>query len=96
MQRLQAAKQAGSPFDLVVIDVPMPEMDGFGATAAIRKREKGTARPHQIVIAMTAHTIAGNRESRLRAGMDGYVSKPFRLTELLRKIETLTGGMAST
>jgi CheY-like chemotaxis protein len=96
MQRLQAAKQAGSPFDLVVIDVPMPEMDGFGATAAIRKREKGTAGPHQIVIAMTAHTIAGDRERCLRAGMDGYVSKPFRIANLLKEIEALTGSTAIT
>jgi len=83
-------------FDVVLMDVQMPEMDGFEATAAIREREKATAAPHQIVIAMTAHAIAGDRERCLRAGMDGYVSKPFRIVELLKEIETLTGSTAST
>jgi len=83
-------------FHVILMDVQMPEMDGFEATAAIRKREKGTPGPHQIVIAMTAHAIAGDRERCLLAGMDGYVSKPFRLAELLREIEALTGSIAAT
>jgi signal transduction histidine kinase/CheY-like chemotaxis protein len=83
-------------FDVVLMDVQMPEMDGFEATAAIRQQEKGTPGQHQIVIAMTAHAIAGDRERCLRAGMDGYVSKPFRLAELLREIEVLTGTPAAT
>jgi two-component system sensor histidine kinase/response regulator len=83
-------------FDVVLMDVQMPEMDGFEATAAIREREKGTSGPHQIVIAMTAHAIAGDRERCLKAGMDGYVSKPFRLAELLKEIEVLTGTTVST
>jgi CheY-like chemotaxis protein/nitrogen-specific signal transduction histidine kinase len=83
-------------FDVVLMDVQMPEMDGFEATAAIREREKATAAPHQIVIAMTAHAIAGDRERCLRAGMDGYVSKPFRIAELLKEIEALTGCTAAT
>ena len=83
-------------FDVVLMDIQMPEMDGFEATAAIRQQEKGTPGQHQIVIAMTAHAIAGDRERCLRAGMDGYVSKPFRLAELLKEIEALTGSTAST
>jgi len=90
-----AAMEHGN-FDVVLMDIQMPEMDGFEATAAIRQREKGTPGPHQIVIAMTAHAIAGDRERCLRAGMDGYVSKPFRLAELLREIEALTGSTAAT
>jgi signal transduction histidine kinase/CheY-like chemotaxis protein len=82
-------------FDVVLMDIQMPEMDGFEATAAIRQQEKGTPGQHQIVIAMTAHAIAGDRERCLRAGMDGYVSKPFRLAELLKEIEALTGSTAS-
>jgi len=82
-------------FDVVLMDIQMPEMDGFEATAAIRQREKGALGPHQIIIAMTAHAIAGDRERCLRAGMDGYVSKPFRLSELLKEIETLAGSTAS-
>jgi len=83
-------------FDVVLMDIQMPEMDGFEATAAIRQREKGTPGPHQIVIAMTAHAIAGDRERCLNAGMDGYVSKPFHIADLLKEIEALTGSAAST
>jgi CheY-like chemotaxis protein len=82
-------------FDVVLMDVQMPEMDGFEATAAIRNHEKETGGPHQAVIAMTAHAIAGDREHCLRAGMDGYVSKPFRIADLLKEIEALTRSTAS-
>jgi signal transduction histidine kinase/CheY-like chemotaxis protein len=83
-------------FEVVLMDVQMPEMDGFEATAAIRRRENATAGQHQIVIAMTAHAIAGDRERCLKAGMDGYVSKPFHIADLLKEIEALTGSTAST
>jgi signal transduction histidine kinase/DNA-binding response OmpR family regulator len=76
-------------FDVVLMDVQMPEMDGFEATAAIRNQEKATGRPRQTVIAMTAHAITGDRERCFGAGMDGYVSKPFRLADLLNEIETV-------
>jgi two-component system sensor histidine kinase/response regulator len=82
-------------FDVVLMDVQMPKMDGFEATAAIRNREKVTGGPHQAIIAMTAHAITGDREHCLRAGMDGYVSKPFRIADLLREIEALTRSTAS-
>ncbi|MFQ6096531.1 MAG: response regulator [Armatimonadota bacterium] len=73
-------------FDIVCMDVQMPEMDGFETTAAIREREKGAGRRTPI-IAMTAHVMKGDRERCLRAGMDDYVGKPIRPDELFAAIE---------
>jgi signal transduction histidine kinase/CheY-like chemotaxis protein/HPt (histidine-containing phosphotransfer) domain-containing protein len=75
-----SAAQAGR-FDLIVMDVQMPEMDGFEATAAIRKLEKATGK-HIPIIAMTAHAMKGDRERCLAASMDGYVSKPIRVADV--------------
>ncbi len=75
-------------FDLVLMDVQMPEMDGFEATAAIRAREKQT-RQHLPIIAMTAHVMKGDRERCLAAGMDGYIPKPVQPKELFQAIEGL-------
>jgi two-component system, sensor histidine kinase and response regulator len=69
------------PFDLVLMDVHMPGMDGFEATLAIREKEKCTGL-HQPIIAMTALAMKGDRERCLAAGMDGYISKPIDLKEL--------------
>ena len=68
-------------FDLVLMDVQMPEMDGFEATAAIRAREKDTG-AHIPIVAMTARAMSGDREKCITTGMDDYVSKPISLAEL--------------
>ncbi|MBN2289731.1 MAG: PAS domain S-box protein [Candidatus Glassbacteria bacterium] len=73
-------------FDLVLMDVNMPEMDGLEATAAIRGRERD-AGGHLPVIALTAHALKGDRERCLEAGMDAYVSKPIRPAELFEAID---------
>ncbi len=76
-------------FDAVLMDIQMPEMDGFEATAAIRAREKSTG-GHIPIIALTANALKGDQERCLSAGMDGYVSKPIRTSELFETIEKLT------
>ena len=78
-------------FDLVLMDVHMPEMDGIEATGEIRQREKGSER-HQPIIALTAHAMKGDQEKCLAAGMDGYLTKPIRpqeLDEILNKFIAL-------
>jgi CheY-like chemotaxis protein len=69
-------------FDLVLMDVQMPEMDGFEATAAIRDFELHT-HAHIPIIAMTAHAMKGDRERCLQVGMDGYIAKPINRNDLL-------------
>jgi PAS domain S-box-containing protein len=75
-------------FDLVLMDVQMPRMNGFEATAAIRMMEKETSR-HIPIIAMTAHAMKGDREKCLEAGMNGYVTKPVQAADLFEAIATV-------
>jgi CheY-like chemotaxis protein/HPt (histidine-containing phosphotransfer) domain-containing protein len=79
-------------FDVILMDVQMPEMDGFETTAALRRLEADTGR-HTPIIAMTAHAMKGDRERCLKAGMDGYLSKPFVSTELYAAVESLGRGL---
>ncbi|HXB20985.1 MAG TPA: response regulator [Candidatus Solibacter sp.] len=77
-------------FDLVLMDIQMPKMNGFEATAAIRGKEQNAGR-RTPVVAMTAHALKGDRDRCLAAGMDGYVAKPIRIRELFEVIEDLGG-----
>jgi two-component system sensor histidine kinase/response regulator len=75
-------------FDVVLMDVQMPEMDGFEATTVIRQKERQSG-SHIPIIAMTAHAMEGDREHCLAAGMDGYVSKPINVKDLFAAIENV-------
>ena len=77
-------------FDLVLMDVQMPEMGGLEATALIRRKEKARGR-HTPIVALTAHALKGDRERCLEAGMDDYLSKPIRTEELFRVLDAAGG-----
>jgi CheY-like chemotaxis protein len=77
-------------FDLVLMDVQMPVMDGLASTAAIRRAERASG-SHLPIVAVTAHAMQGDKERFLAAGMDGYISKPIERAELLDAIATAIG-----
>jgi CheY-like chemotaxis protein len=78
-------------FDLVLMDLQMPVMDGFAATHAIRSREAATG-GHLPIVALTAHAMTGDRERCLRAGFDEYVSKPIETPVLLQALDRFLAG----
>jgi CheY-like chemotaxis protein len=80
-------------YDLVLMDVQMPEMDGLEAIRRIREREKQTGM-HLPVIALTAHAMAGDEERCRQAGMDGYLSKPFDPQRLAEVVENIAASHA--
>jgi signal transduction histidine kinase/DNA-binding response OmpR family regulator len=82
------------PFDLILMDVQMPDMDGLQATAAIRQKELAT-HEHIPIVALTAHAMSGDRDRCLAVGMDGYVSKPIRLPDLISEINRIQGAPKS-
>jgi CheY-like chemotaxis protein len=84
--RLAVEMTAAERFDLVLMDVQMPEMDGLEATRTIRGRERRSG-GHLPILAMTAHALKGDAERCIAAGMDGYVSKPARPADLAAAIE---------
>jgi signal transduction histidine kinase/CheY-like chemotaxis protein len=82
-----------SRFDLILMDLQMPEMDGFEATTAIRQVERGS-RPRTPIVALTAHAMEGDRQRCLDADMDGYVSKPIKAVELFEVIDRVIAASA--
>ena len=90
-EAVTAWENAGIPgFDVVLMDIQMPEMDGMEATAEIRNREKSSGR-HVPILAMTAHAMRGDKERCLASGMDGYISKPIQPAGLFAEIERCLG-----
>ncbi|APZ92299.1 hybrid sensor histidine kinase/response regulator [Fuerstiella marisgermanici] len=85
---LREYESADPPFDAILMDVQMPEMDGFEVTTEIREREQGCGR-HTPIIALTAHAMKGDREKCLAQGMDAYLSKPIRPRELVTLVESV-------
>jgi two-component system sensor histidine kinase/response regulator len=78
-------------FELVLMDVQMPKLDGIKATEMIRQREKSTGL-HIPIVAMTAHAMKGDRERCLRAGMDDYISKPLNSKQLMETLDRVMNG----
>ena len=93
VEKMEAAEFQG--FDVVLMDVQMPELNGWEATAAIRSREAAYG-VHTPIIAMTAHALKGDQERCLAAGMDGYVSKPIRTDSLFEEIDRCISGASAT
>ena len=92
--RIAVDMYASKTFDLVLMDVMMPEMDGLEATIAIRERERGTDR-HIPIVALTANAMKGDRERCLESGMDKYLSKPIRPADLYAAVESFVPAEAA-
>jgi CheY-like chemotaxis protein len=88
-------RNAHEPFDLLIMDVQMPDIGGLQATAIIREREKGTEE-HLPIVALTAHATKEDRERCLSAGMDAYITKPVTAMDLFETIESIASGAETT
>jgi len=85
-----------TPYDLILMDCQMPEMDGYMATLEIRKIEAAKGKAHIPIVAMTANALIGDREKCLKVGMDDYIAKPIDRNELIRVLMIWLGDTAST
>ena len=85
--RVAVEQAAGTHYDLVLMDCQMPEMDGYEATEVLRNHEERTGESRRIIIALTANAMEGDRQRCIEAGMDDYLTKPFRDDDLRRKLE---------
>ena len=89
LEALDALEHAS--YDVILMDVQMPEMDGLETTTRIRERERRNGDPRITIIAMTAHAMQGDRERCLAAGMDDYLGKPVKRQELEQKLAQWAG-----
>ena len=92
-EAVEATTPPAAPFDLVLMDLQMPEMGGLEAAQAIREREQGSGGRRLPLVALTAHAMQGDRQRCLDAGMDGYLAKPIDVDELIAAVEHF-GGVA--
>lgn len=93
-EALDALKRTSESFDLLIMDLQMPDIGGLQATAIIREREKGT-KEHLPIVAFTAHATKEDRDRCLFAGMDAYISKPITANDLFETIESVVSGAES-
>jgi CheY-like chemotaxis protein len=91
-EALEVLERLGSTIGLILMDVQMPEMDGYQTTAAVRRKEKSTG-AHLPIVAMTAHALDRDRERCLAAGMDAYLSKPIQTDKLYELVDRMASGL---
>jgi CheY-like chemotaxis protein len=90
------AAAAGGAFDLILMDLEMPLMDGWKATSAIRMQEASSGIPRLMIVALTAHAMKGQDARCREAGMDAYITKPIELAALDAVLEEVGRNLAST